>query len=1051
MSTVATQSLLGQSPEVVQGVLGFPRFHQPNPDNQTDLYVYSPNYLRDLFPVQTTGVIGVYRSNQCIALKMVFSKTDPRYDSFIYNREVASRLFDRVIGGGYAYWQEIEAEPRDNGIVHYVYCMGHRTATTWDAAALDQTIASDVSIFLDNRCQANDDSDLSQPITQPNAPTSRQHPLLRPATPGSLRPDPGEVEPNEPLVFPDIADNLYQTEILKAANTYHIITGYADGSFKPTTAITREQGLVMLLKAMERLMRDSGAMVIPDQLTEPPFADVPIDHPSAPQFFYAKQVGIMAGDDNNNALPNAPMTRAELIALLNGGLQVVVEVNYTPTTTLAQALEPAAPTTLFTDISGHWAEVVMREMQTYGIASPLKETGDKFAPNSPAERDYTTAALVRMIELQFRDHLGGETRPALVQVFPDIGNDIYKEEIIRAANQYQLVAGYEDKKFHPLDDLSREQAVTILINTMQTMVENANAIQIPETLSDPPPFPDVKAGGNATKIQFAKEAGLISGDDQGNFRPLGKVSRAELMAMITKGLNFVVKANLGQARPLGEVVQGVEPPPPPFSDIPADHWVTDMLPDMGRIGIATPFNEEGTAFKPDQPCLRNYAAAAMVRMAEANFGAGGTTRPNPPITFTDIQGNPFEDEILLAANQYSLVAGYEDGRFKPTVPATREQAVAMLVDALKQKVTNPDAVSIPDHLIQPPFKDVDMNRWSATRIYFAKQAGIVAGDDLGRFNPEAQISRAQLVAMADKTLRYAIQADLKQTSVDLEQVIQPLEQTYTFIDIPDTHWGKTMITEMGTVGLAIPLKAESPDKFSPDAPALRDYSVATCVRLIQASYRGTSKPIDDQVQFNDIADSPFAAEIVKAANQYELVSGNQDGTFRPAESIRREHLVAMLVEALQYMVNDPEAINIPTQVNQAPFVDVPANSLYAARIKFIADAGIMSGDRDTRLFRPQNDLTRAELMAVIQNALTFVVKHRYGNTVTLDMVIPAEAGVAFSDLNGHWAQADIEQMGKFGIALPQPAGSTTFIPNLPSRRDFATASLVHMLEVPFEE
>ena len=49
MSTVATQSLLGQPPEMVQSVLGEPRFHQPNSANQTDLYVYRPNYLRDIF------------------------------------------------------------------------------------------------------------------------------------------------------------------------------------------------------------------------------------------------------------------------------------------------------------------------------------------------------------------------------------------------------------------------------------------------------------------------------------------------------------------------------------------------------------------------------------------------------------------------------------------------------------------------------------------------------------------------------------------------------------------------------------------------------------------------------------------------------------------------------------------------------------------------------------------------------------------------------------------------------------------------------------------
>ena len=42
-----------------------------------------------------------------------------------------------------------------------------------------------------------------------------------------------------------------------------------------------------------------------------------------------------------------------------------------------------------------------------------------------------------------------------------------------------------------------------------------------------------------------------------------------------------------------------------------------------------------------------------------------------------------------------------------------------------------------------------------------------------------------------------------------------------------------------------------------------------------------------------------------------------------------------------------------------------------SQIQFIADVGIMSGDQDTNLFRPKNDLTRAELMAIIDNALAY--------------------------------------------------------------------------------
>jgi hypothetical protein len=1050
MSSVTTPSLLGQSPEVVEEVLGAPRFQQPNPASQTDLYVYSPTYLRSTFPVQTTGIIGIYRSNQCIALKVVFSKTDPRYDSFIYNREIASRLFDRVVGTGYAYWQEVEAEARGNGLMHYVYCMGEHIATTWDATAEDGTIASDVSIFLDSRCEPKDNSELEQPLTNPTPLPSDDLPFVRP--PASTPTLPGQevaTKPGEPLEFSDIAENLYEAEILKAVNTYHIIAGYEDGTFRPTEAITREQALTLLIKAMQAMAVDDGAMIIPDELTAPPFADVPIDHRSARQFYYAKEKGILSGDDQNKAYPDNPMARAELIAMVNGGLQVVVELNYGKSFPVGQVVEPVASPIAFTDLSNHWGKAVIQEMGTYGVASPLNETGTQFAPTTTAQRDYTAAALVRLMELPFRSNPGVETKPNPVVIFPDVGNDIYKEEILRAANDYGIVSGYQDKKFHPLDALSREQAVVILVNTMAILVKDSAAIQIPEALSDPPPFPDVKAGGSATKIQFAKEVGLVSGDDLGNFRPLDKISRAELMAMIHKGLEFVVEANYGEPLPLTEVIQAAKTPTAAFSGVPADHWVRGILPDLRLFAIATPLNEEGTAFKPDDHCLRNYAAAAMVRMAELEFIPEPATEPDNqlPINFTDLKGNPYTAEILRAANTYKLVKGYEDGTFKPTAPTTREQAVAMLVDSLGEKVVNKEAIKVPDHLTQPPFKDVDINRWSATKIHFARQVGIISGDDLGRFNPEAQLSRAQLVAMANQTLRYAIWADLGKSNMPLEQVMtEPKGETFTFTDIPSDHWGLAAITEMGQVGLAMPLEADDPERFAPNTTAQRDFTVATCVRVIEAPYSEDANPID--VPFVDIADSPYSAEILQAVTPYKLVSGNDDGLFHPAESISREHLVAMLVKGLKQMVDDG-VIDISSQVDQAPFEDVPVNSLFAPQIKFIADVGIMRGDEGTKLFRPKNDLSRAELMAIIRSALDFVVKNRHGENVSLNEVVDLDEPIEFSDLADHWGKASIELMSQLGIALPREADSKAFEPNKPSRRDFAAASVVHMLEVKF--
>jgi hypothetical protein len=1042
MSSVVTQSLLGQPPEVVQATLGTVQHHQPNPDNQTDLYVFGAGYLRGVFPVQTTGIIGIFRNNLCIALKIVFSKVDPRYDRFIYNREIASRLFERVIGNDYADWQELEAEPRGNTTIHYVYCMGHRTATTWDADALDHTLASDVSIFLDNRCGASDRADLTQPIALVSQTSAGQAFLRRPTA--------GAVKPMEPVKatdgasFSDLSGNPYEAEVLQAAYTYRVVTGYPDGSFRPAAAVNREQGVAMLISTLQQMAVDGGAIALPPLVTEPPFADVPTEHPSAPAFTLAKTLGLIFGDDDQNVYPEAAMNRAEFIAMVYNGLQAVVELNYGPSQTAAEVIEPVTARGPFADIAGHWSEAIVREMATYGIASPLYEIGSAFGPEEPLRRDYAAAILVRLIEVPRSGVPGAPGRPTQAAVFSDIGTDPYKDEILRAANQHGLVPSADDKTFHPTDALSREQAVAMLVHALQTLVTEPEALKLPTTLSDPPPYLDVTAGVNATKIQFAKQAGLI-GDDDGYFRPLDKISRAQLLDLIHRGLEFVVQANFGRAVPLAEALVLPDSAPLPFTDIPDGHPVQGLLPLLTQAGIATPYGETGTEFKPDQPTQRNYGAAALVRLVEMQFAPVPEAPPTPAITFTDLKGSPYSDAILRAANQYKLVAGYEDGSFKPTSPVSREQAVALLVAALKQKVANPAAVLVPDHLTQPPFSDLDLNRWSAPRLHFARRAGLIAGDDRGHFNPEAPLSRAQLIAITHQALRYALWADFGKTTVPIAQMLTPATP-YRFEDVPAGHWAAAVIETMAAVGLALPLAEATPNTFAPDLPAQRDYTVATVVGFLEAAYTDTPTPVES-LAFLDLASSPYAQDIQRAVSQYQLVAGNQDGRFQPAESLSREHLVAMVVAALRAKIDDPVAVAIPERLSQAPFEDVPVSNPFATRIKFVAEADLITGDRETRLFRPKNDLTRAELMAVVEKTLQAIVTHRFGAGVSLESVTTALDPIpTFTDVAGHWAQATIERLAALGLATPLTVAGE-FLPNRPARRDFATATLVRMIEL----
>ena len=72
-----------------------------------------------------------------------------------------------------------------------------------------------------------------------------------------------------------------------------------------------------------------------------------------------------------------------------------------------------------------------------------------------------------------------------------------------------------------------------------------------------------------------------------------------------------------------------------FSDT-STHWANDLIAQMsGFCGVASPLNESGSAFAPEQPGLRNYAAAATLRMLNCVKEPESSTSGAPEIESTE--------------------------------------------------------------------------------------------------------------------------------------------------------------------------------------------------------------------------------------------------------------------------------------------------------------------------------------------------------------------------------------------------------------------------------
>ena len=120
-----------------------------------------------------------------------------------------------------------------------------------------------------------------------------------------------------------------------------------------------------------------------------------------------------------------------------------------------------------------------------------------------------------------------------------------------------------------------------------------------------------------------------------------------------------------------------------------------------------------------------------------------------------------------------------------------------------------------------------------------------------------------------------------------------------------------------------------------------------------------------------------------------IVSGYEDGTFRPENTITREEFATMICRLKKY----------DTSVTGS-FSDVPADHWAASYIAAMKANGIIGGYEDGSFGLGKN-ITRAEAIAIINRAT--------GRVPTDEKIraYVATNGNPFTDIEGHWAAAQI--------------------------------------------
>ena len=100
-----------------------------------------------------------------------------------------------------------------------------------------------------------------------------------------------------------------------------------------------------------------------------------------------------------------------------------------------------------------------------------------------------------------------------------------------------------------------------------------------------------------------------------------------------------------------------------------------------------------------------------------------------------------------------IMNGDPDGNMRLNDNITRAEAAKMLCIAK----TTQDVIDSSE--ITESFNDVPESHWAYRYICYAKKNGIVNGDENGNFNPEANITNAEIAKMVVSLLGYSVFAD----------------------------------------------------------------------------------------------------------------------------------------------------------------------------------------------------------------------------------------------------------------------------------------------------
>lgn len=190
--------------------------------------------------------------------------------------------------------------------------------------------------------------------------------------------------------------------------------------------------------------------------------------------------------------------------------------------------------------------------------------------------------------------------------------------------------------------------------------------------------------------------------------------------------------------------------------------------------------------------------------------------------------------------------------------------------------------------------------YARNAIQYLAQNNIVSGDEFGNFNPQKNVTRAEMVVLLVKAMKLDIPSDV---------------QSPTFGDVPQKHWASLYVEAAYREGI---ISGVNTTQFKPEDQITREQMAVMFVRALKILDQDNRVEINNINAFEDKANiASWAQKEVEVALEAGLMNGVSGRVFEPKTNANKEQAAVVIERLIKNRTQIIERFLVPSENQQA--------------------------------------------------------------------------------------------------------------------------------------